>query len=290
MKPLTALLLPALLLATTAGAQPAGTANGTTTDPLPSPPCSEAWNRSVDRLLVTSDGKGHGPDIGSDEWRAALESKLGIRGTATVTPRGSDTWCRRVDQLVRARVATPPVAPVAGSGPSFSCTRVAPDSIEALVCSDAELSALDRRLADAYAGATKKAVNEQPPRLRAEQSGWVKGRNDCWKQGDRRACVRDAYQQRIVELQAGYWLVPSTGPVRFTCDGGGNNELWATYFQTDPPALLAERGTSSSLMVLKRDANGTLYQGRNESMRGDDGVLSVVWGYGKPAMRCRKAP
>ncbi|MDQ8021421.1 MAG: lysozyme inhibitor LprI family protein [Moraxellaceae bacterium] len=285
----TWLALPLLLLAAGAHAQSPGTAADTTADPLPSPPCSAAWNQVIDRLVVTRDGKGHGPDVGSDEWRSTVEFKLGIRGTTPVVPRGSDTWCRRVDQLVRARIATPLAATVAGSGPSFSCVKVTPDSIEALVCGDAELSALDRKLAEAYAAATKKAVNEQPPRLRAEQSGWVKGRNDCWKATDKRVCVRDAYQQRIVELQAGYWLVPSNGPVRFTCDGGANDALQVTYFQTDPPSLLAERGVSSSLMVLRRDANGTLYQGRNESMRADDGELRVAWGNGAPVMRCRRA-
>ena len=86
--------------------------------------------------------------------------------------------------------------------PSFDCAKAKPGSIEALICADTALAALDRQLADVYAAARKKAANEKPPVLQAEQRGWVKGRDECWKaqQSGQATCIRDAYQQRIVEL------------------------------------------------------------------------------------------
>ena len=57
------------------------------------------------------------------------------------------------------------------AGPSFDCSQVKPDSIAALVCADAQLSALDRKLTAVYAAAAKQAAYEHPPMLRAEQRG-----------------------------------------------------------------------------------------------------------------------
>ena len=68
-----------------------------------SAPCSEEWNQFVDDKLVSGDGQGHGPDLGSDEWKGVIEFKLGIRGKADLPARDSDDWCQLIDQLVRAR-------------------------------------------------------------------------------------------------------------------------------------------------------------------------------------------
>src|SRR5574337_303798 len=167
-------------------------------------------------------------------------------------------------------------------GPSFDCGKVAAGSIEALVCSDAELSALDRKLAEVYAAAARKAVNDHPPLFAAEQRGWVKGRNDCWRSQDVRPCVATEYRRRIAELQARYRLVPGTGPVRFICGGDPTNEVIATFFQTDPPTLIAERGDSVSRMYQERSASGARYRGRNESLWEHQGEARVVWGYQAP--------
>ena len=52
--------------------------------------------------------------------------------------------------------------PALAQGPAFSCDKVAAGSIEALICQDASLSALDRQLAALYAEASKKAASETP--------------------------------------------------------------------------------------------------------------------------------
>ena len=173
------------------------------------------------------------------------------------------------------------------ANPAFDCGKVAPGSIEEMICRDDGLAALDRALAAVYRSALRKAANEQPPVLRVEQRGWAKGRNDCWKSEDKRSCVDKAYKLRIAELQARYRLVPGKGPVRYACDGDPNHELLATFFQTDPPTLIAERGDQVSLMYLQPSASGSRYQGRNESLWEHQGAARVNWGYGAQEMTCR---
>lgn len=178
----------------------------------------------------------------------------------------------------------------AEEGPSFNCGQVRADSVEALICEDAGLSALDRKLAQTYAAATEKAANEHPPMLKTEQRGWVKGRDDCWKSDDQWACVEESYRLRIAELQARYRLVPGKGPLSYTCDGDPTNQVIATFFETEPPTLIAERGDSVSLMVQQPSASGARYQGRNETFWEKRGEALVIWGHGAPELRCKKTP
>lgn len=173
-------------------------------------------------------------------------------------------------------------------GPSFACDKVTDGSIEAMICQDSDLSALDRELSDVYSAASRKATNEHPPVLKTEQRGWVKGRDDCWKSDDEHGCVRDEYQRRIAELQARYHLVPSHGPVTFECNDEPANEVVATFFETDPPTLIAERGDRVSLMYLQPSGSGTKYGGRNETFWEHQGEAVIIWGNGAPEMRCRK--
>jgi uncharacterized protein len=176
-------------------------------------------------------------------------------------------------------------APARAAEPSFDCDK-AEGTVEETICADDELAALDNELAAVYAAAARKATNENPPVLKAEQRGWIKGRNDCWKSDDPRACVADTYRLRIAELQARYRLVPEKGPVWYVCDGDPRNEVVVRYFKTDPPTLIAERGDQVSLMVAQSSASGAKYQGRNETFWEHRGEATVVWGYEAPEMRC----
>ncbi len=173
------------------------------------------------------------------------------------------------------------------AGPSFPCRGVQAWSIPALVCGDPQLAALDRQMAQVFGQARQRARTERPARLQAEQRGWVKGRDDCWKaQEDRAACVEVAYVRRIAELQARYRLVPARGPVRWACNGDAADELTVTYFETQPLSLIAERGDSQSLMFLGSAASGSRYEGRNEQLWEHQGEVALRWGYNAPEMRC----
>lgn len=63
-------------------------------------PCSVNWLQALDDKVITGDGRGHGPDLGSQEWRSVVEFKLGVRGSPTVPPRDSQEWCNYIDDLV----------------------------------------------------------------------------------------------------------------------------------------------------------------------------------------------
>ena len=84
--------------------------------------------------------------------------------------------------------------------PSFNCSK-ATHEIEQLICSDDELAALDVSLSNLYKTVRKNTPAAAQKRLKAEQSGWVKGRNDCWKADDKRSCVKSEYETRINELK-----------------------------------------------------------------------------------------
>lgn len=172
------------------------------------------------------------------------------------------------------------------ASPSFDCARVARGSVADQVCRDVDLARLDRKLAEVYAAARRKAANQQPPTLAAEQRGWIKGRDDCAKSEDRRGCIAESYRRRTAELQARYRLVPGVGPVRYACNGNPADEIVVNLFATEPPVLIAERGDLVSTMFRAGGPAPADYVGRNETFR-EDGTAAVVrWGVGAPELRC----
>jgi uncharacterized protein/heat shock protein HslJ len=163
-------------------------------------------------------------------------------------------------------------------GPSFDCAR-ANGTVETMICGDAALAKLDRELAGVYAAAVKKAGTPAPAWMRAEQSGWIKGRNDCWKESDVRACVDREYRDRKVELQAKSRLVAFTGPVTYACTTatGEKSEVIATFHKTDPPSTLVERGDRTVLGMLVPAASGAKYEGANLVFWEHQGEAQVTW-------------
>ncbi len=77
-------------------------------DPAPRPyvpaPCSRQLFEWIDAEVQSGDGMGHGPDIGSAEWRSVIEFKLGIRGQADLPESDSNAWCGVVDKKIRNAV------------------------------------------------------------------------------------------------------------------------------------------------------------------------------------------
>lgn len=181
---------------------------------------------------------------------------------------------------------TLPLSHAQAAGPAFNCAQVEAGSIEQQICQSEPLSALDRQMAEVYTAAQQKAGNEHPPVLKAEQRGWIKGRNDCWKSADPPTCIADSYRMRIAELQARYRLVEATGPVFYQCDGNPAKEVVASFFRTEPATAIVEFGDRSSLMYRQQAASGARYQGQNESLWEHHGEATVVWGYQAAEMHC----
>lgn len=152
-------------------------------------------------------------------------------------------------------VPAPTPAPAPAQGPSFDCNQASSDA-ETQVCNDAELSALDRRLAELY-----KAAQTSPDELdiAAEQRGWVKGRDACWQAVDARRCLVEAYQTRIVELQIATTPGPAPAAVNFVCEGS-DKPLAVTYYnEIEPKAALIRLGQDQAIAFLAQAASGARY-------------------------------
>lgn len=87
---------------------------------------------------------------------------------------------------------------------SFDCTKSL-TAVEALICSEPELSRLDDRLNKVYGEA--KAKFKPVAALRIRQAEWVRRRNACeYDRGERvpatyqKTCIAEAYRQRIKEV------------------------------------------------------------------------------------------
>src|SRR5262245_14141707 len=77
-------------------------------------------------------------------------------------------------------------------GPSFSCTNVMGATVEGLICRDEGLSALDRKLAEVFNEASKRAVSTHTADLETSQRAWIRERDDCSKSNDKRGCIQQA--------------------------------------------------------------------------------------------------
>ncbi|MDM8166129.1 MliC family protein [Roseovarius sp.] len=164
------------------------------------------------------------------------------------------------------------LAGVAGAqeGPSFDCGE-AGRTAEEMICADAGLAALDRRVAGRYAAALEAAGGEAAE-LRAYQRGWIKGRDECWKAEDQRACVEGEYLRREAELVARWMLEAPTGTAVWACGGNPANEVVTMFFDTELPSLRFERGDSVDTGVQVMAASGAKYEGsfgRSIWMKGD---------------------
>ena len=170
--------------------------------------------------------------------------------------------------------------------PTFDCSKALGSSIEQLICSDEELALLDRQMAEIYRAAGKTEKAAQDKYFKARQRGWIKGRNDCWKVDDKRACTRDSYLRRIAELQARYALVEGKH-VTYACADG---DVTVTFYDTAPATAVARFKGEESFMNVQPSASGARYQGRNESLWEHQGEATIQWGYDAPEMRCPLKP
>ncbi|WP_343116438.1 MliC family protein [Ostreiculturibacter nitratireducens] len=177
--------------------------------------------------------------------------------------------------LLGVLAATPAFAQ---DGPSFDCSK-ADSSAEDLICEDADLARLDRRLAERYAAALEAvrgldvAATEAETELRAGQRGWIKGRNDCWKADDLRDCVERSYLRREGELVARWILEEPTGIAFWACGGNPANEVVTFFFDTELPSVRFERGDQIDTGSLVPAASGSSYEGnfgRSIWIKGDE--------------------
>lgn len=184
-------------------------------------------------------------------------------------------------------VALSVAAAAAAEGPSFDCDGEHDRSMVDLICADAALAALDRRLADVYARALASAAATQPPALKAEQRGWIAVRDDCWKSAEQRACVETSYRLRIAELEARFALVPEVAAVTLLCDGDPRRRVTVRYFATVPATALMADGGAPALLYQAPTASGIHYIGASASLREHQGKVTIRRDDETPDMHCQ---
>jgi len=60
--------------------------------------CSSEWFSLVDQKVQVTDSQGHGPELGSAEWRSAVEFKLGIDEHSKAPPIATEKWCTYINR------------------------------------------------------------------------------------------------------------------------------------------------------------------------------------------------
>ncbi|MEM8702962.1 MAG: MliC family protein [Pseudomonadota bacterium] len=158
-----------------------------------------------------------------------------------------------------------PASAALAAEPAFDCAK-AESSAEELICSNEDLAALDRTLADVYGKAvaaigTFADKDTALKEFKAYQRGWIKGRDDCWKADDELACIKADYEYRIAEITAKYGLIEGQKPVFYMCNDNPADEIVATYFPTTPPSARLERGDSTEIVVEGPTGSGARYLG-----------------------------
>jgi uncharacterized protein len=170
--------------------------------------------------------------------------------------------------------------------PSFDCTK-AKSSVETLICTDEDLAKLDREVARLFVLA-RNGLRGTPrlPELIGTQRGWIRARDDCWRQPDARVCVIESDTIRIQELREQYPDARSRdsegiskGPMIVECPDF-DSFIGATFVQANPPIVFLRWGDVNRLVLtLGPSGSGARYVGKDDQNR-----EVVFWDRGPEAL------
>jgi uncharacterized protein/heat shock protein HslJ len=174
--------------------------------------------------------------------------------------------------------------------PSFNCDK-AESSAERAVCDSDQLAMLDNEVARLYqlALATPELDIARENELKAYQRGWIKGRDDCWKDAKGLpVCIAREYAIRIHELRMSYANARtddesgiSTGPFAYHCEGL-DALISAVFIQSDAPMVSLAWRDSWRALQRTSSASGAKYEA-DYSMSGS----YVFWTKGEEAVFSR---
>lgn len=169
------------------------------------------------------------------------------------------------------------LAGLANAQPAFDCRRATAE-IEVLICEDESLQALDRQLAKTWTRATAVWPPQTMSEQRAYQRGWIKGRNDCWKAVDAKACVTLSYQTRQVTLSISAGLVEDPGYRKLSCDGDNTTPFTATFYNSlRPRAAVLTRGNDQVIALSSPSASGARYVAQGVEFWSKGSEARVEW-------------
>ena len=176
-----------------------------------------------------------------------------------------------------AAIATGLATAGAYSQPAFNCAN-ASGEVEELICSDESLQALDRELARTWALANESWPDQVATEQRAIQRGWIKGRNDCWKDEDVNDCVTFAYRSRLVELSISAGMVEAPRAYVVSCDDDAHEPFTAAFYNDlDPRAVVLTRGNDQVIALSDRAASGARYTAPGVEFWSKDEEAMVTW-------------
>lgn len=173
--------------------------------------------------------------------------------------------------------------------PSFDCAK-AEGEIEQLICQSDPLSQLDRQLQALYRQTLSQIDSQEVKIFRAEQRGWIKGRNECWKAEDKTQCTQTEYLMRITQLQIASASVEVPSKTLYQCAKQliitayfyNNTAISAAVFSISGPKLAP---SGPHLGLITPTASGTKYQAQNISLWTHQ-QHATVEEFGQPTIEC----
>lgn len=185
-----------------------------------------------------------------------------------------------------AAIALSGISPAPAATPSFDCAK-AQNAVETLICNDEELAKLDREVARLFV-LVRDGLRGTPrlPELIGTQRGWIRARDNCWRQSDARVCVIESDAIRIQELREQFPEARaqdsegiSKGPMIVECQDF-DSFIGATFIQIDPPIVFLRWGDVNRLVLtLGPSGSGARYVGRDDNDR-----EVVFWDKGPDAL------
>ncbi|MFT4099505.1 MAG: MliC family protein [Burkholderiaceae bacterium] len=183
-----------------------------------------------------------------------------------------------VQPLPHSLVPAPPPGALSRE-PSFDC-RKARMPVEKLICGDADLAALDRRMAALYREIESPTSPLDQRRRRAErvaQRAWLVQRNGCVSRAYTADCVARLYQQRIVGLRIAAAQLTPTTVATYRCPGLDGIPVTGAYYASDPPAVRFTVGTRQALAFAEPTASGTRYTANGVEIREHQREVRLRW-------------
>ena len=178
-------------------------------------------------------------------------------------------------------------APVPAQVPTpVDCAKANSPELAALLCKDPALAPLEARLQQVVLLAQAQAQRWGLDWPRDEQARWQRGRADCLKQPDPRACLALGARRRIAELLAVYALVQGTAPRNFIC-GTDGKPIMLIFFATDPATAVARRGEDTITLYAEPAGGALRYAGSGWLLAEEKEGMRITAGRGAPEQRCR---
>ena len=145
----------------------------------------------------------------------------------------------------------------------YDCSTVT-GAAEQYICKRDDLAFLNLNIREVYAAALASSEvtmsgKQDIQHLKDAQAAWKKQRDACMQAADKSKCIVDITHQRIAYLQARYLLIKGDEPRVFVCGKDASNNLIATLFPGDLPAVRLERGDEIAAAVLTPSSTGKKY-------------------------------